>query len=76
MRTYVLLALIMLASCSTEQLTKEQQDYKKYCQETGGAWMKMSELKEGIPTGRTCYGCMPDEANHLCDRAEYEVFEK
>ena len=67
------IALIFLISCS-EQLTQEQQEYKEFCAETSGNWMKMSALKDGSPTGETCYGCMTDEKNHLCTKAEYEGF--
>lgn len=66
---------ILLTAC-TEQLTKEEQTYKDYCLQTRGAWMKMSELKEGMPTGKTCYGCMPDEKNHVCTQEEYKVLIK
>ena len=75
MKAYALL-LLMLASCAAEQLTIEQQTYKDYCTSHNGAWMKMSELKEGQPTGKTCYGCMPDEKNHICTQQEYEEFVK
>jgi hypothetical protein len=69
------LAIILLTAC-TEQLTAEEQSYKEYCASHKGAWMKMSELKDGQPTGKTCYGCMPDEKNHLCTQQEYEAFVK
>jgi hypothetical protein len=69
-----LLALIILISCVPEQLTQEQQAYKDYCLSHDGAWMKMSELKDGHPTGNTCYGCMPDEKNHICTLEEYKTF--
>jgi hypothetical protein len=69
-----LFALLLIAC--TEQLTVQEQAYKEYCAEKGGAWMKMSELKDGHPTGNTCYGCMPDEKNHICTKEEYEEFIK
>jgi hypothetical protein len=75
MKTYALL-LLMLVSCVTEQLTADEQAYKEYCAKNNGAWMKMSELKDGQPTGKTCYGCMPDEKNHICTQQEYEEFAK
>ena len=68
----LLLVLMLLVACSQE-LTSEQQAYKEFCLENDGSWMKMSEMKDGSPTGRTCHGCMPDEKNHLCTRAEYEA---
>ena len=69
-----ILLLIILTACSTETLTQEQLEYRDFCAQQGGAWMKMSELHDGHPTGKTCYGCMPDERNHLCSREEYEGF--
>ncbi len=74
-KTAIVIGLFLLIAC-TEQLTTEQQAYKEYCTSYSGAWMKMSELKEGQPTGKTCYGCMPDEKNHLCTQVEYEAFGK
>jgi len=68
----VVLALFLLVACS-EPLTAEQEAYKSFCKETDGMWMKMAEMHEGEPTGRTCYGCMPDEENHLCTKEEYEA---
>jgi hypothetical protein len=70
-----LTALLLLTACA-EQLTPEEQEYKEFCKQQKGAWMKMSELKEGNPTGKTCYGCMPDEKNHICTKEEYEEFVK
>ena len=75
MKTAVILALVLLAACA-ETLSAEQQEYKDYCQSHNGAWMKMSELKDGQPTGKTCYGCMPNEKNHICTQEEYEEFVK
>jgi hypothetical protein len=72
---YFLLFLLLLSACA-EQLTPEEQSYKEYCASHKGAWMKMSELKDGQLTGKTCYGCMPDEKNHLCTQQEYEAFVK
>ncbi len=75
MKAFILM-IILLAGCAAEQISTEQQTYKEYCAEKGGAWMKMSELKEGKPTGNTCYGCMPDDKNHICMQQEYEEFIK
>ena len=76
MKTLALLICLFLIGCTAEQLTAEQQSYKDYCVSHNGAWMKMSELKDGHPTGKTCYGCMPDEKNHICTKEEYEKFVK
>jgi len=71
---YILLCLVLLTAC-TEQLTAEQQTYKEYCFSHSGGWMKMSELHDGKPTGNTCYGCMPDNKNHICTLEEYKTWE-
>lgn len=76
MKRILALMFIILISCTSGQLTDKEQAYKGYCAEKGGAWMKMSELKDGQPTGKTCYGCMPDEKNHICTKEEYEEFVK
>jgi len=76
MKTTLALICLLLISCTAEQLTQENQAYKEYCLSQNGAWMKMSELKDGVPTGKTCYGCMPDEKNHICTQQEYEEFMK
>jgi hypothetical protein len=76
MNKAAIVLLILFAACSAEHLTIEQQTYKDYCLSHNGAWMKMTELKEGMPVGPACYGCMPDEKNHLCTQQEYEEFTK
>jgi len=73
MKYILALLLVLLAACSPEQLTPEQQEYKDFCRDTDGMWMKMSPLLDGKVTGDPCYGCMPDEKNHLCTQAEYEA---
>lgn len=38
-----------------------------------GAWMKMKPMKEGkILSENTCWGCMVDNNNMICDKSEYE----
>lgn len=76
MMKYLAVASLFLLIACAEQLTPEQNAYKEYCASHSGAWMKMSELHDGKPTGNTCYGCMPDEKNHLCTQQEYEAFGK
>ena len=66
------LALLLLVACS-QPLTAAQEEYKSFCKETDGMWMKMAELHEGEPTGKSCYGCMQDEENHFCTKEEYEA---
>ncbi|MEM3154575.1 MAG: hypothetical protein QW165_03370 [Candidatus Woesearchaeota archaeon] len=73
---YLAIASFFLLIACAEQLTPDEQAYKEYCASQKGAWMKMPELHEGKPTGKICYGCMPDEKNHLCTQAEYEEFVK
>ena len=68
----LLLLLVFLNACEGA-LTKEQQAYKEFCAEKNGMWMKMSAMEDGKPTVESCYGCMPDEKNHLCTQEEYEA---
>ena len=68
----LLILFVFLAACG-ETLTPEQQTYKEFCTETDGMWMKMPAMEDGKPTGESCYGCMPDEQNHLCTQEEYEA---
>src|SRR5574341_1078139 len=75
MNKSLLLLFVLLVAC-TERLTSEEQTYKEFCIEHKGAWMKMTELKDGKPVGPACYGCMPDEKNHICTQQEYEEFVK
>jgi len=71
---YGIFCLLMLAACTTEQLTAEQQHFKERCIEDGNQWMKMSEMKEGMMTGPPCDGCMPDGKTHICTQQEYEEY--
>ncbi len=76
MKQLTLIALIILAACSTEQISNEQTIFKEKCLANGHQWMKMSEMKDGMMTGPPCYGCMPDEKTHLCTQEEYEAHVK
>ena len=71
-KVFYIMMFVFLVACG-KPLTVEEQEYKDFCKETDGMWMKMSELHDGEPTGKTCNGCMPDEKNHLCTKEEYEA---
>ncbi len=75
MKTTALLLLLLIA-CAQEPLTSEQTTFKEMCIAKGHQWMKMSEMKEGMMTGKPCYGCMPDEKTHICTQTEYEEYIK
>lgn len=64
----------LLAGCAPEQLTPDEAAYEQFCEQTNGAWMKMSEMKDGKVVGPSCYGCMPDDKNHLCTQQAYEAY--
>lgn len=68
-----LLLLLFLVGCTTT-LTQEQQAFKETCVQHGDLWMEMSEMKNGFVVGKPCYGCMPDEKNHICTQEEYLTF--
>ncbi len=70
------LFLLFLFACAQEPLTAGQEAFKEICQSKGHQWMKMSEMKEGMMTGKPCYGCMPDEKTHICAKTEYEAYLK
>ncbi len=70
MKLLAIATLIALLAC-TVQLTPEQQEFKTICAEHNDPWMKMSEMKNGFVIGKPCYGCMPDEKNHICTQEEY-----
>ncbi|RJQ22101.1 hypothetical protein C4580_01350 [Candidatus Woesearchaeota archaeon] len=70
----VALLLLILAACAEEQLTSEQQEYKSLCDQDNNPWMLMNEMKDGKIIGPSCYGCMPNERNHICTREEYKTF--
>ncbi|HLF55045.1 MAG TPA: hypothetical protein VI612_04970 [Candidatus Nanoarchaeia archaeon] len=73
---FAVLFLLFLFACAQEQLSQEQTAFKEMCLTNGHQWMKMSELKEGMMTGKPCYGCMPDEKTHICAQNEYEAYLK
>lgn len=73
---FAALLLLFLLACAQEPLTAEQDTYKEICLANEHQWMKMSEMKEGMMTGKPCYGCMPDEKTHICAQNEYEVYAK
>ncbi len=75
MKLFVLLTLILLilVSCTKQKLTSEQETYKNKCLIDGKQWMQMSEIKDGMVVGKSCYGCMVDAKNHVCNEKEYEA---
>ena len=66
--------LLLLIACAPDELTQEQATYREKCLNDGNPWMLMSEVKDGQVIGQSCYGCMPDERNHICTQTEYEQF--
>ena len=74
MKTAIVMLLLLLIACSTEVLTPEQQAYKELCMKHHNAWMLMSAMNDGKIVGQPCYGCMPDEKNHICDMDEYQIY--
>lgn len=69
-----LVFLLLIAACAAETLTLEQAEFKKICAENNDPFMLMSETKNGQVVGPACYGCMPDERNHICTLEEYRRF--
>lgn len=68
----MILLLLLLSACAPK-LTPQQEDFKKLCESNKHMFMKMTPIKDGFPTGDpACYGCMPDQKNHVCDVEEYK----
>ena len=66
----LVLALLILTGCA-EQLTQEQQDFKTVCEAHKNGFMKMNAMIDGHVLGQPCYGCMPNDGTHICDKNEY-----
>ena len=48
-------------------------DFERLCYQNGHMWMPMLPHRDGVPVGNaSCYGCMPDGDNHICDVQEYK----
>ncbi len=53
------------------------QNFEQICRDTGDQWMKMIPIKDGRVTSELeCFGCMPDEKNHICNLNEYLTFDR
>ena len=70
----MILLMLFLVSCAQQDLTQEQRTYQERCLDDGKPWMYMSEMHDGKVVGTPCNGCMPDDNNHICTIAEYELF--
>lgn len=56
------------------QLTSSP-NFEQICKDNGHPWMKMEPMKDGRFTSNSaCFGCMPDEKNHICNLEEYLNF--
>ena len=70
----IIASLLLIISC-TQSLTSEEQKYSEICHANNHKWMKMQPMKEGKDiNGQSCWGCMPDMSNHICNMNEYEEF--
>lgn len=47
-------------------------DFRDVCRADGGEWMLMQPLRGNVVLSeKMCWGCMVDDANHICSRQEY-----
>lgn len=52
-------------------------NFERICENNGDSWMKMKPMKDGkFVSNSECFGCMPDEKNHICSISEYLNFDK
>ena len=69
----IALILFFLVSCS-DNFTTQDADFRELCLTRGDDWMIMPETIDGRVTGSSCYGCMPNQRNHICKRDQYEAY--
>ncbi|MBI4452402.1 hypothetical protein HY637_03160 [Candidatus Woesearchaeota archaeon] len=68
-----IIALVFISSCAQNQGTNQDSEFKKMCQDTGYEWMLMKPTKDGkiIKAAESCWGCMVEGIEHVCDMDKF-----
>lgn len=68
----VLLAMVVLAGCTSKEGSYSGLSFQEVCSKTGGMWMKMQPTQNYAPTGQpACFGCMQPSGDHICEKERY-----
>ena len=71
--------LFFVASCANlqnKQKTNEDMESKQMCQSAGYEWMYMKPTQDGkfIKDAESCWGCMVEGIEHVCDKEKLKEF--
>ena len=80
MKTYKLffigfvVTLFLISSCTNQP--KEDIESKQMCQGAGYEWMLMKPTQDGkiIKEAESCWGCMVEGVEHVCDMTQFKGF--
>ncbi|MBI2541829.1 hypothetical protein HYV80_03920 [Candidatus Woesearchaeota archaeon] len=68
------IALFFIASCANQP--KDDLEFKQICQSAGYEWMLMKPTQDGkfIKDAESCWGCMVEGIEHVCDMEKFQQF--
>jgi len=62
----LIIGLILISGCSKSNSIDIE--FKEFCKQHNGVWMKMEPTINGEPTGESaCNGCMLENGDHICN---------
>lgn len=76
---FVIFGCVQRQPASMENMEAENSrdlEFKKMCQESGYEWMLMKPTKDGkiIHEAESCWGCMIESIEHVCDMEKLNEF--
>ena len=83
----LIFVLFFIASCTENQNMENMQieksgnedsEFKKMCQDAGYEWMYMKQTQDGkiIQDSESCWGCMVEGIEHVCDKEKFMEYVK
>ena len=74
---YVII-LFIISSCTKNQGSNEDLEFKKMCEDAGYEWMVMKPTQDGkfIKDKEECMGCMVEGIEHICDKEKFMEYVK
>ena len=71
----LVLTLFLIASCTTSTPVGKE-EFKALCEQNNHRWMDMKPMLNGqiLEDKDSCWGCMPDGENHICEQGQYMKF--
>ncbi|MBS3114516.1 hypothetical protein J4448_05430 [Candidatus Woesearchaeota archaeon] len=71
-------AIDSMENMEMEKIVSEDFEFKKMCQDAGYEWMLMKPTQNGkiMHEANSCWGCMVEGIEHVCDKGKFMDYVK